>query len=48
MLRTVKERIAAGALDKSEADIQAAIKWARSCRAKSWQAREILSLLGEE
>lgn len=30
------------------ATIEAARKWARAVRARSWQAREILSLLGEE
>lgn len=30
------------------ATIEAARKWARAVRARAWQAREILSLLGEE
>lgn len=33
-------------VDESET-IEKARDWARKCRARSWQAREILSLLGE-
>ena len=49
LLPVVREIIAKP--ERSEGDmltIATALKWARAVRARSWQAREILSLLGEE
>lgn len=49
LLPVVREIVAKADRSAEETEtIETARKWARQCRAKSWQAREVLSLLGEE